>query len=104
MRPIAFFMKKRNTERFFKSVSKAKFPKLKDVALKIYSMFGSTYMCENMFSSMQVVKSRNRNQKANQTLDNCLRLATTSINIDRETTVQCQRTLEHMHPIDRDLQ
>ena len=50
-------------------------------------MFGSTYVCKRTFSTMKLVKSRNRNRMANQTLDNCLRLTTTSIDIDIETIV-----------------
>ena len=44
-------------------------------------------MCEIIFSTMKLVKSRNRNRMANQTLDNCLRLSTTSIDIDIESIV-----------------
>ena len=79
-----FLLKRKNEtqERFWKLVSKDKFPKLKDFALKMHSMFESTKVCESAFSTMQPVKSRNRNQMANQTLDNGLRLATTSIDIE----------------------
>ena len=86
--PFLLSRKNEIQERFWKLVSKDKFPKLKNFALKMHSMFGSTYVCESTFSTMQLVKSRNRNRMANQTLDNCLRLATTSIDIDIETIVQ----------------
>ena len=84
-----FLLSRKNEtyERFWKLVSKDKFPKLKDFALKMHSMFESTYVCESTFSTMKLDKSRNRNRMANQ-LDNCLRLATTSIDIDIETIVQ----------------
>ena len=85
--PFLLSTKNEIQERFWKLVSKDKFPKLKDFALKMHSMFGSTYVCESTFFNMHLVKSRNRNRMANQTLNNCLRLATTSIDIDIETIV-----------------
>ena len=44
-------------ESFWKLVSKVEFPKLKDFALKMYSMFGNIYVCES--STMKQVKSKN---------------------------------------------
>ena len=85
MRPILALKKKRSPKRFWKLVSNDKFPILKDFALKMHSMFGSTYVCESTFSTMKLVKSRNKNRMPNQTLNNCLRLSTTSIDIDIET-------------------
>ena len=92
--PFLLSRKNKTHERFWKLVSKDKFPKLRDFALRMRSMFGSTYVYVSTYSTMKLVKSRNRNQMANQ-LDSCLRLTTTSIDIDVETI---------MHPIDRDLQ
>ena len=80
--PFLLSRKNETQKRFWKLVSKDKFPKLKDFALKMHSMFGSTYVCESRFSTMKLVKSRNKNRMANQTPDNCLRLSTTSIDID----------------------
>ena len=76
--------KSENQERFWRLVCKDRFPKLKDFALKMHSMFGSTYICECTFSTMKQVKSKTRNQMGNETLDACLRLATTNIEIDME--------------------
>jgi len=36
----------RTAESFWKLVSKDRFPKLKDFALKMHSMFGNRYVCE----------------------------------------------------------
>jgi len=55
-------------------VSKNRFLKLKNVALTMHSMFGSTYVCESTFSTMKQVKSKNRNLTADETLDDSLRL------------------------------
>ena len=85
--PFLLSRKNETQKRFWKLVSKDKFSKLKDFALKMHSMFRSTYVCESAFSTMKLVKSRNKNRMVNQTLDNCLRLSTTSIDIDIETIV-----------------
>ena len=55
-----------NPENFWKFVSKERFPMLKNAALKLFSMSESTYMyiCECAFSTMNIVKSKNRNQLA----------------------------------------
>ena len=80
--PFLLSRKNETQKRFWKLVSKDKFPILKDFALKMHSMFGSTYVCQSTFPTMKLVKSRNKNQMANQTLDNCPRLSTSSIDID----------------------
>ena len=85
--PFLLSRKNETQERFWKLVSKDKFPKPKEFALKIHLMIGSTYVCESRFSIIELVKSRNRNRMANQTLDNCLPLATIIIDIDMQTIV-----------------
>ena len=55
--PFLLSRKNEIQERFWKLVSKDKFPELKNFALKMHSMFGSTYVCESTFSTMQLVKS-----------------------------------------------
>ena len=63
---------------------------LKNAALKLFSMFGSTYICECAFSAMNIIKSKNRNQLRNSTmaLQDCLRMATTSILLDTNAIVK----------------
>ena len=41
---------------------------LKNTALKLFSMFESTYICECAFSAMNIIKSKNRNQLGNNTM------------------------------------
>uniref|UniRef100_H3C8M4 HAT C-terminal dimerisation domain-containing protein n=1 Tax=Tetraodon nigroviridis TaxID=99883 RepID=H3C8M4_TETNG len=43
-----------------KVVPMKKYPNLKRAALKILSMFGSTYVCESVFSTLKHVKSKHR--------------------------------------------
>ena len=84
-----FLLSRKNEtqECFWKLVSKDRFPKLKNFALKMHSMFGSTYMCESTFSTMKQIKSKNRNRMIDETLEDSLRLATTNFGIDVETIV-----------------
>ena len=39
-------------------VTKDSFPKLKDVALKMYSMYGRVYLCKSTFSTIKQIKSK----------------------------------------------
>ena len=43
--PFLLSRKNETQEKFWKLVSKDKFPKLKDFAIKMHSLFGSTYVC-----------------------------------------------------------
>jgi len=61
-------------ENFRKSVSKYRFSKLKDFALKMHLMFGNTYACESRFSTMKQVNAKNKNRMPEETLDNSLHL------------------------------
>jgi len=60
---------------FWKSVSKDRFPKLKDFALKMHLAFGNRHVCESKFSTMKQVKSKNRSWMADETLVDSLRLS-----------------------------
>ena len=46
------------TIEFWKSVRMKKYPNVKRAALKILAMFGSTYVCESVFSTLKFVKSK----------------------------------------------
>jgi len=75
-------------ESFWKLVSKDRFPKLKDFALKWHSTFANTHICVwayNFYYEASQIKNRNR--MADETLDDCLRLANTSTSFDKGTIV-----------------
>jgi len=65
----------------WKLVSKDRFPKLEDFAIKICL---EIYTFENTFSTINQVKCKNRNRMAGETLFDSLRL---SIGIDKGTIV-----------------
>ena len=85
------FLQSKKNERnkaFWKLVSNEQFPVLRKFALKMLSMFGSTYICESTFSVMKRLKSNARNRLADETLDARLRLATTEVDVDIERLIK----------------
>lgn len=71
-------------EFYRKYVPSENFPNLKNHAARLISLFGNTYLCEQLFSRMKQTKSNIRSSITDGHLEQCLRLATTSIepNID----------------------
>ena len=65
-------------EKIWKLLLEEKYPNIKRCAFYILSCFGSTYLCESVFSHMKIIKSRYRSVMTDQHLLACLRLATTS--------------------------
>lgn len=79
---------------FYKFYLPAKsFPGLSCHALKMASLFGSTYICEQFFSKVKVLKSKHRNRLGDERLESSLRIATSQIEPDIEKLVkekECQ--------------
>ena len=46
---------------FWKKICIKKYPNIKNMILKLYSMFSSTYFCESSFSKLKIIKSPKRN-------------------------------------------
>ncbi|XP_044127028.1 general transcription factor II-I repeat domain-containing protein 2B-like isoform X1 [Bufo gargarizans] len=67
---------------FFKLLDKKRFPNLRDLGLKLASMFGSTYICEKSFSDLNHIKSKYRNNISSRMLLQALRLSTTNLRMD----------------------
>ncbi|XP_076811806.1 general transcription factor II-I repeat domain-containing protein 2-like [Clavelina lepadiformis] len=65
--------------------TKEEFPNLRAFALKWLSVFGSTYLCEQFFSKLNITKSRYRSRLTDENLSMQLRVATSSVrpNIER---------------------
>lgn len=64
------------------------FDQLKTLAFSILSMFGSTYSCEQSFSSMIYIKSSRRARITDDNLELCLKLKTTNYKADFPTLVK----------------
>ena len=58
------------------------FPHLCRHAIKYFSLFGSTYNCEQLFSKMKHVKTEQRNRLTDEHLTNTLRIASSNIKAD----------------------
>lgn len=61
------------------TVTKEKFPEMSAFVARMMSLFGSTYLCEQLFSLMKYTKSPIRSSMSNTNLQHAMRLATTSI-------------------------
>lgn len=48
--------------KFWYFISEDKYPNLRQIALHLTAMFGSTYLCESAFSEMKIIKSKYRNR------------------------------------------
>ncbi|KAK9701119.1 hAT family C-terminal dimerization region [Popillia japonica] len=78
-----------NTD-FWKLICKEKFPCLRKVALYLTSFFGSTYLCESTFSTMNTIKTKHRSRLTDAHLTSSLRIAVTSY------TPQYNKLVENM--------
>ncbi|XP_077341985.1 general transcription factor II-I repeat domain-containing protein 2A-like [Lithobates pipiens] len=86
---------KEGTIEFWKLVPMEKYPNVKRAALKILSMFGSTYVCESLFSTLKHVKSKHRSVLTDTHVKELLRVTTTEYKPDLNRIVQdkdCQKS------------
>jgi hypothetical protein len=58
--------------KFWTLADRNKYPMIHSIALKMYSCFGSTYLCEVAFSSMNVIKNKYRDCLTDSHLDDAL--------------------------------
>ena len=58
---------------FYKRLPEESFPKIKDLARKKMSPFGSTYICEQLFTKMKHTKSKTRSRLTDCHLENSLK-------------------------------
>ncbi|XP_077306295.1 general transcription factor II-I repeat domain-containing protein 2A-like [Lithobates pipiens] len=86
---------KEGTIEFWKLVPMEKYPNVKRAALKILSMFGSTCVCESVFSTLKHVKSKHRSVLTDTHVKELLRVTTTEYKPDLNRIVQgkdCQKS------------
>lgn len=67
---------------FFKSIDEKKYPCLRDLAKRMFVIFGSTYNCESAFSVMKYNKSKTRSRMTDEHLRAIMRINTTSFTPD----------------------
>lgn len=89
------FLKSRatNDTSFWKSLDKGKYPHMWRAAAYLTSFFGSTYLCESAFSSMNAIKTKHRSRLTDQHLTACLRVAISCYEPQYEklaANMQCQ--------------
>lgn len=75
---------------FWRNISADTYPKMKNEMLKLYSMFGSTYICEATFSTLKHVQSKARNRLTDKHLENLLRIKSCPYQINIEDAMQFQ--------------
>lgn len=61
---------------FYTYVDAKHFPQLRSAAIRILAMFGSTYLCEQLFSIMKINKSPMRSRLSDENLQSILRVVT----------------------------
>jgi len=86
-------MKKNDILKFYSTLSHEDFPALRDILMKMATVFGSTYICEQIFSRMKQTKSVHRSRLTDEHLHSILRIGTTKFQPDfsllvKETQVQ----------------
>ena len=80
---------------FWNLLLEEKYPSLRQCALNMSSLFGSTYLCESAFSHMKIIKLKYRTTLTDDHLAACLRLALSSYRLDYEKLAdssQCQKS------------
>ena len=82
------FALKEGTIALWKSVPMEKYPNIKQAALKILKIFGSTYVCESVFSTLNYVKSKHRSVLTDTHVKELLRGATTEYKPDLKKIAQ----------------
>ena len=72
-----------------------KYPNIKRAAIKVLSMFGSTYVCESVFSTLNHEKSRYRSVLTDIHVKELLEMARTECELDLKRIVkekECQNS------------
>ncbi|KYN03211.1 General transcription factor II-I repeat domain-containing protein 2A, partial [Cyphomyrmex costatus] len=77
---------------FFKFLNILNYPNLKDFALRIFSIFGSTYLCECSFSKMKNIKTDKHSSLSDTSLSSLMRTSSSNIPVDLSSLVEsCKR-------------
>lgn len=71
-----------STIEFWKNVPQGKYPKTKECAKRLISIFGTTYTCESLYSTLKFVKSKHRAELSDEHLSELVRTALTNYQPD----------------------
>jgi len=85
-------IRKRN--RFLKILNTSHYPSLRNFDLRIFSMFGSTYLCKRSFSKTKLIKNDKRSFLSDASLSSLMQTNSSKIFIDipsLETSKHCKR-------------
>lgn len=67
-----------STATFWMKLNVARYGELRTLGLTVSGMFGTTYICKQSFSHMNILKTKYRSSLTNAHLEHCLRICTTS--------------------------
>ncbi|KAJ4942397.1 hypothetical protein JOQ06_012263 [Pogonophryne albipinna] len=87
----------KNLIEFYKGLSPSTYPALRQHAIRMASLFGSTYICEKTFSTMAINKSKLRSRLTDAHLHAVLRIATTEMEPDIKGIVANRRRHHKSH-------
>lgn len=82
---------------FYKALPKSSFPNLKSHAQKITAMFASSYICEQVFSTMKLRKNSVRNRLTDHHLAALLRISSSQFQPDYEKLLEAQSQFHLSH-------
>ena len=85
---LFFSFKESTLLEFYKSLSKEDYPEILKLARNFTSIFASTYVCEQLFSRMKYIKSKNKSNLTGEHLLCNLRVATSQISPNIENLVK----------------
>ena len=68
-----------STDKFYASLNESKFANLRKMAMKLLVLFGSTYICEQTFSTMNINKIDLRSNLTDVRVQSLLRISTSDM-------------------------
>ena len=71
--------KQLSLQEFYKSLDKARYPMLRSQAKRMMCQFGSTYICEQVFSFLNLNMNKLRKKLTDDNLRDTIRIATTKV-------------------------
>lgn len=76
---------------FFKLLDASRYPRLRLFGLRIFSMFGSTYLCECSFSKMKFTKTEKRSALSDVSLSSLMRASSSKLSVDVSSLVESHK-------------